>query len=99
MANECAAALACAFLHYANYPWYEETDQRFNDRSDYKFRNSGAIDAYDYQAIAVHESGHSLGLDHANSSKYLSMYYQASPNTTRWRTLALGDVAIPKGTL
>lgn len=70
---------------------YTENDMRFDD--DYTFTNKGIVGgAYDYQHIATHESGHSLGLDHSSASPWLTMYPQATQSSTFWRTLALGDV-------
>ena len=46
----------------------------------------------DFQAVATHESGHSIGLDHANSSSALTMYYAIAAGATQARTLARGDV-------
>jgi hypothetical protein len=82
-------ALACTLVFRAG-GGYVETDQRYDDDSD--FTNVAASGAYDYWAAATHESGHSLGLDHASSSSYLTMYPQMSPDDVRERTLARGDV-------
>lgn len=69
---------------------FVETDQRYDD--DTTFTNVAAPGAYDYWAVATHESGHSLGLDHAGSSSYLTMYPQMLADDVRQRTLARGDV-------
>lgn len=81
--------VACTLVFRAG-GGYVETDQRYDDDSD--FTNVGAPGAYDYWAVATHESGHSLGLDHATSSPYLTMYPEMSPDDVRQRTLARGDV-------
>ncbi len=85
-------AVACSWLQPgpADRP-FTENDQRYDD--DYRFTNSGSLGGtYDYQHIATHESGHSLGLDHSSASRWLTMYPQAPSGSTIWRTLALGDV-------
>ena len=85
-------AVACSWLQPgpADQP-FAENDQRYDD--DYRFTNSGSLGGtYDYQHIATHESGHSLGLDHSSASRWLTMYPQAPSGSTIWRTLALGDV-------
>jgi hypothetical protein len=86
----CAGALACTWLFSNGAGASTETDQRFSQ--DVTFTNSGAAGAYDYESVATHESGHSIGLDHANSSDALTMYYSIRPGTTYARTLAKGDV-------
>lgn len=84
----CGGALACAYVFGGSS--YTETDQRFSDSAS--FTNTGVSNAYDYQSVATHESGHSIGLGHANSSSHLTMYYQSFTGTTMARTLARGDV-------
>jgi hypothetical protein len=85
-------AVACSWLQPgpADRP-FAENDQRYDD--DYRFTNSGSLGgSYDYQHIATHESGHSIGLDHTSASRWLTMYPQAPSGSTIWRTLGLGDV-------
>ena len=85
-------AVACSWLQPgpADRP-FTENDQRYDD--DYRFTNSGSLGGrYDYQHIATHESGHSIGLDHSSASRWLTMYPQAPSGSTIWRTLGLGDV-------
>jgi hypothetical protein len=85
----CAGALACTWL-FTNGATATETDQRYNEAIT--FSNVGAAGAYDYQAVATHESGHGVGLNHATSSDALTMYPTIGPGTTHARTLAKGDV-------
>ncbi|MEA2194107.1 MAG: hypothetical protein QOG42_541, partial [Solirubrobacteraceae bacterium] len=86
----CAGALACTFVFTDGAGTITETDQRFNQ--GIAWSNVGAAGAYDVQSIATHESGHSIGLHHANSSDALTMYYAVRAGTTHARTLAVGDV-------
>ena len=86
----CAGALACTWLFPNGSGVATETDQRYNEALS--FSTVGAAGAYDYQAVATHESGHSIGLDHANSSSALTMYYAIAAGATQARTLARGDV-------
>jgi hypothetical protein len=86
----CPGALACTWLFAGADGRTTETDQRFNE--DITFSNVGAAGAYDYESIATHETGHSIGLDHANSSNALTMYFQITSGTTYVRSLAKGDV-------
>jgi hypothetical protein len=86
----CAGALACTFVFTDGAGNIVETDQRFNQ--SITFSNVGAAGAYDYQSVGTHESGHSIGLHHANSSDALTMFYAVRAGTTHARTLGLGDV-------
>lgn len=86
----CGGALACTWLFTNGAGASTETDQRFNDRI--AFSNAGAAGAYDYESVATHESGHSIGLNHANSSNQLTMFSTVGAGTTGTRTLAKGDV-------
>ena len=73
-ASICPGALACTWLFTDASGHTTETDQRYNE--NFTFSNVGAAGAYDYESISAHETGHSIGLDHANSSNALTMYYQ-----------------------
>jgi hypothetical protein len=86
----CAGALACTWNFTNSAGATTETDQRYNQ--NITFSNVGAAGAYDYESISTHESGHSIGLDHANSSDALTMYYAIRSGSTSARTLAKGDV-------
>jgi hypothetical protein len=86
----CAGALACTWLFTDASGNATETDQRFNE--DFSFSNVGAAGAYDYESVATHESGHSIGLGHADSSNALTMYPSIAAGSTTARTLAKGDV-------
>jgi hypothetical protein len=86
----CPGALACTLIFTDGAGTITETDQRYNQ--DMTFSNVGAAGAYDYQSVGTHESGHSIGLTHANSSDALTMYYAVRAGTTYARSLARGDV-------
>jgi hypothetical protein len=86
----CAGALACTWNFTNAWGAATETDQRYNQ--SIAFSNVGAAGAYDYESISTHESGHSIGLDHANTSDALTMYYAIRSGTTHARTLGKGDV-------
>ena len=86
----CAGALACTYVFTDGAGTIVETDQRYSDTVT--FSNVGAAGAYDYQAVGTHESGHGIGLNHANSSDALTMFYSVRAGTTHTRSLAKGDV-------
>jgi len=86
----CAGALACTFGFTDGAGTITESDQRYNDAVT--FSNVGAPGAYDFQSVGTHESGHSIGLHHANSSDALTMFYAVRAGTTHARSLAKGDV-------
>jgi len=88
--TDCSIAIACTIQFPGPNNTAVETDQRFNTR--YRYSNTGAAGAYDFQAITTHETGHSIGLGHANSSSALTMFFQALTGTTQARSLARGDV-------
>jgi hypothetical protein len=90
LASICPGALACTWLFSDASGHTVETDQRYNE--NFTFSNVGAAGAYDYESISTHETGHSIGLDHANSSNALTMYFQIAAGTTHARSLAKGDV-------
>jgi hypothetical protein len=86
----CPGALACTMNFTDATGATTESDQRFNE--DITFSNVGASGAYDYQSVATHETGHTIGLGHANSSDELTMYYAIGAGETQARSLAKGDV-------
>lgn len=86
----CTIAIACTFNFPGDNNTIVETDQRFNSR--YAYSNAGAPGKYDVQSIATHEAGHSIGLDHADSSSQLTMFFQTLTGTKHLRSLAKGDV-------
>jgi len=86
----CAGALAWTWNFTNAWGATTETDQRYNQ--NITFSNVGAAGAYDYESISTHEAGHSIGLDHANTSDALTMYYAIRSGTTHARTLGKGDV-------
>ena len=90
LSSICPGALACAWLFTNASGHTTETDQRYNE--NVTFSNVGAAGAYDYESISAHETGHSIGLDHANSSSALTMYFQTATGATHARSLAKGDV-------
>ena len=63
------------------------TDTLFNN--DYNWSDGAVSGAFDIPTVAIHESGHSLGLAHAPNSAAI-MYFSLSSNTTK-RVLSLGD--------
>ena len=87
----CAGALACTLIFTDAAGTIIESDQRYSE--SVTFSNVGAAGAYDYMSVGTHESGHSIGLHHANSSDALTMHYSVRAGTTHARTLAKGDVA------
>ena len=89
-AISCPGALACTMNFMDGTGATIESDQRYNQNTT--FSNVGASGAYDYQSVATHESGHTIGLGHANSSDALTMYYAIGAGETKARSLAKGDV-------
>ncbi len=69
---------------------YIETDTRF--ATDVKWSNKGADGTYDYQGIAAHEFGHSIGLSDLDDSGKLTMYFAGTLGYTGQRTLGRGDI-------
>ena len=88
--SSCGApAIACTWVWRVDDD-YTETDTRFAD--DVKWSNKGAAGAYDYQGIAAHEFGHSIGLSDLDESGKLTMYFQGTLGYTGQRTLGRGDI-------
>lgn len=84
-----AGVIACAWGATHDGAFFDDIDHRYS--TSYRWSTSGASGRYDTWSVAAHESGHSVGLAHARSSTWLTMYFQASTGSTRWRTLAFGD--------
>ena len=69
-----------------------EWDAVFN--SDYAWSETGEAGKMDYQNIATHEFGHSLGLTHPEDTcTEETMYAYGSSGETKKRTLEAGDRA------
>ncbi len=71
-----------------------ESDAQYN--TAFAWATDGSGDAMDVQAIATHELGHTLGLDHPKGSpkqvSCLTMYAYGSEGSTIERTLGDGDI-------
>ncbi len=64
------------------------------DQSDFAWSATGEPGMMDFENIATHELGHSIGLDHPDSSCALeTMYAYASLGETSKRDLNSGDIA------
>jgi hypothetical protein len=85
-----AVTLACTWTFSGADGRIVETDQRYG--STWRWSVHGSPGTYDVESAAAHETGHSIGLGHANASPYLTMYHQICAGCTRARTLARGDV-------
>jgi len=68
-----------------------DADVIFNGR-DWRFTTSGVAGRFDVQAVATHELGHLLGLDHSPHCA-ASMYPWVDPTIVTQRTVASDDVA------
>jgi hypothetical protein len=87
----CGGFLACTRDFYSTvYPWFAESDQRFSDAVTWT--NAGAPGAYDYESVATHETGHTIGLDHETASAALTMWPSITKGSTAARTLGRGDI-------
>ncbi len=69
-----------------------ESDGQYN--TYYSWSTNGASGSMDVLNIAVHELGHTFGLDHpkGRSISCLSMYAYAGEGETQKRTLGVGDI-------
>jgi hypothetical protein len=79
--------LACTWTF--NNP-ITESDQRYNRA--FRWSTTRRAGHYDVESAAAHETGHTIGLGHAGTSPFLTMYHQICSGCTRGRTLARGDV-------
>jgi hypothetical protein len=87
--GQSAGVLACTWGQTRDGVYFADIDQRY--ATGYLWAGDGAADRYDLRSVAAHESGHAVGLDHANSSRYLTMYHQIARGERWKRALALGD--------
>jgi hypothetical protein len=64
------------------------------DQDDFAWSADGAAGAMDFENIATHELGHSVGLGHpANTCLEETMYAYADFGETEKRDLNAGDIA------
>ena len=66
--------LACTWTFSGRDGRLAETDQRYG--SAWRWSTTGRAGTYDIESAAAHETGHSIGLGHANASRFLTMYHQ-----------------------
>jgi Matrixin len=88
----CPGTLACTWTFWDGANHLYETDQRYDAFAPWSGSFFPDSTTYDVWGVATHESGHSLGLAHANSSTWLTMYYQSFRGAIRARSLAQGGV-------
>ena len=86
-----SSAIACTWVWWVNDA-YTETDTRFTTRVKWSNKSKGTAGAYDYQGIAAHEFGHSIGLSDLDESSKLTMHFQGKLGYTGQRTLGRGDI-------
>lgn len=99
----CSGALACARNTWTADGAYfgnatnRESDQRYSTDNIYWWTYDDAMPSsytstyYDLRSVATHETGHSIGLGHYNST-YLTMHPSVPPGTYYQRTLGRGDI-------
>jgi hypothetical protein len=85
-----SVTLACAWTFTDASGRIVETDQRYG--TGWRWSTQGRAGHYDAESAAAHETGHSIGLGHVSSSRYLTMYHQLCAGCTFARTLGRGDV-------
>lgn len=85
-----AVTLACTWTFTDGSGRIVETDQRYGTR--WRWSTQGRPGYYDVESVATHETGHSIGLGHTTSSRYLTMHSQICAGCTFARTLGRGDV-------
>jgi hypothetical protein len=81
--------LACTYAQTQEGVYFSEIDQRYS--TAFLWSDNAASGRYDVWDVASHESGHAVGLAHANSSQYLTMYFQTGTGSTLHRYIGLGD--------
>ena len=86
-----STAIACTSVWWIDNS-YTETDTRFATDVKWSNNNKGAAGTYDYQGIAAHEFGHSIGLSDLDDSGKLTMHFQGTLGYTGQRTLGRGDI-------
>lgn len=71
-----------------------EWDQIYDD-ADFDWSSSGEADKMDFENIATHELGHSIGLDdlYTDACSEQTMYGYATNGETKKRSLEAGDIA------
>ncbi len=81
---------------FSGPPWARELvewDQIYDDQ-DFDWSDSGEVSKMDFENIATHELGHSVGLDDLYTSECSeqTMYGYATEGETKKRTLEAGDI-------
>jgi Matrixin len=88
-----AAVLACTALFSNSNGKALEADQRYaTGYYWHTYTSSPPATYYDLWSAAAHESGHALGLNHADSEYALTMYKNLSAGDAQHRTLGRGDI-------
>jgi len=82
--------LACAWTFTDAGGRIVETDQRYGSR--WRWSTRGRAGHYDVESAAAHETGHSIGLGHTTTSRYLTMHHQLCAGCTFARSLGRGDI-------
>ena len=91
--SACAGAgsrWACAWTFTDAGGRIVETDQRYGSR--WRWSTRGRPGYYDVESAAAHETGHSIGLGHTTTSRYLTMHHQLCAGCTFARSLGRGDI-------
>lgn len=94
---DSSGAIAVTIVWYTIGPPFArqliEWDQVYDD-VDFNWSDSGEAGKMDFENIAQHELGHSVGMGHPdNSCTEETMYYQAGFGETKKRDLNTGDIA------
>ncbi|MFQ6106841.1 MAG: matrixin family metalloprotease [Thermoplasmata archaeon] len=97
VADPGAIAVTVVWGYFSGPPWARELlewDQVY-DQADYDWSSSGEANKMDFENIATHELGHSVGLDdlYTTDCSEQTMYGYASEGETKKRTLEDGDIA------